>query len=351
MSPAALSVTAANAAATFEPVRLLLVGGILALAVVLGLLLQRLLSSRLHKLAKSTAAEWDDILVESMKGFVVLWLFLAGLAVVLKLVPLRPEVLSIVRRAIGVLGILSAVLFFTRLARKAIYVYVDRIVEVPTSIFKNFAAAVIYLIGFLVALDYLGVSVTPLITALGVGGLAVALALQDTLSNLFSGLNILMTQKIRPGDFIRLDTGEEGVVCDITWRNTTIRALENNMVIVPNGKLGGAIVTNTHLPEKEMGLFVPVTVAFDNDLALVERVTLEVAREVLTSPQWAVPGFEPAVRFAEQRDWGIKLWVVLRVKEFRDQYPVKHELFRRLHARYRQEGIAFAVPPLPARDS
>ena len=98
-----------------------------------------------------------------------------------------------------------------------------------------------------------------------------------------------------------------------------------------------------------MGLFVPVTVAFDNDLALVERVTLEVAREVLTSPQWAVPGFEPAVRFAEQRDWGIKLWVVLRVKEFRDQYPVKHELFRRLHARYRQEGIAFAVPPFPAR--
>jgi len=155
---------------------------------------------------------------------------------------------------------------------------------------------VIYLIGFLVALDYLGVSITPLITALGVGGLAVALALQDTLSNLFSGLNILMTRKIRPGDFIRLDTGEEGVVCDITWRNTTIRALENNMVIVPNGKLGGAIVTNTHLPEKEMGLFVPVTVAFDNDLALVERVTLEVAREVLTAPERAIPGFGEVMR-------------------------------------------------------
>jgi small-conductance mechanosensitive channel len=333
-----------NPETAFEPVKFLLVGGILALAVVLGVLVERLLASRLHKLAKRTAVEWDDILVESIKGLLVLWFFLVGLAVVLKLVPLRPELLKIGQRAVGVLGIVSAVIFFTRLARKAIYVYVDRIVEVPTSIFKNFAAVVIYLLGFLIVLDYLGVSITPLITALGVGGLAVALALQDTLSNLFAGLNVLMTRKIRPGDFVRLDTGEEGVVCDITWRNTTIRALENNLVIVPNSKLGAAIITNTHLPEKEMGLFLPVRVAFDNDLALVERVTLEVAREVLNDPGRAIPGFEPAVRFSEQTDWGVKLWVILRVREYREQFPLKHAFLKRLHARYREEGIMFAVP-------
>ena len=172
----------------------------------------------------------------------------------------------------------------------------------PTSIFKNFATVVIYLLGFLIALDYLGLSITPLITALGVGGLAVALALQDTLSQ-----PLLRAEhphdpedpagRLRPpGHRARKATSR-----DITWRNTTIRALENNLVIVPNSKLGAAIVTNTHLPEKEMGLFVPVTVAFDNDLALVERVTIEVAREVLAVPERAVPGFEPVVRFAEQR--------------------------------------------------
>jgi len=333
-----------NTDTAFEPVRLLLVGGILALAIILGILVQRLFASKLHKLAKKTPAEWDDILVESMKGFVVLWFFLIGLAVVLRLVPLRPEILKIVQRGIGILGILSAVLFFTRLARKAIYVYVDRIVEVPTSIFKNFATVVIYLLGFLIALDYLSVSITPLITALGIGGLAVALALQDTLSNLFSGLNILMTHKIRPGDFVRLDTGEEGVVTDITWRNTTIRANDNNLVIVPNSKLGAAIITNTHLPEMEMGLFLPVTVAFDNDLALVEHVTLEVARETLSGPERRIPGFEPVVRYSAFTELGVRLTVVLRVREFRDQYPIKHDFFKRLHERYRREGIRFAVP-------
>jgi small-conductance mechanosensitive channel len=327
-----------------EPTRILLVGGILVLSVLVGFLIERLFSSKLRKRAQKTTVAWDDILIESMKGFVVLWFFLVGLAVVLKLVPLGPEPVKIIQRGIGILGILSGVLFVARLARKTIYVYVDRIVEVPTSIFKNFASIVIYLLGFLIALDYLGVSITPLITALGVGGLAVALALQDTLSNLFSGLNILMTRKIRPGDYVLLDTGQEGNVTDITWRNTTIRALANNLVIVPNSKLGAAIVTNTHLPEKEMGLVLPVTVALDNDLALVEKVSLEVAREVLADPGSAIPGFDPFVRYGGFTDLGVQFSVILRVREFREQYLLKHEFFKRLHERYRAEGIKFAVP-------
>ena len=332
-------------APAFDPFRLLLPAGVLAAAVLLGLVVQRLLAPKLRDLAKKTSVAWDDLIVDAMKGFVVLWLILAGLAVALKLVPLEPGALRIAQRGLGVLAILSGMLFFTRLAHKAIYVYVDRIVEVPTSIFKNFATVVIDLIGFLVALDYLGVRIAPLLTALGVGGLAVALALQDTMSNLFSGLNILMTRNVRPGDYVRLDSGEEGVVCDITWRNTTLRAPEDNMVVVPNSKLGAAIVTNTHLPQKEMGLFVPVTVAFGNDLALVERVTLEVAREAMAVPERAVPGFEPVVRFGAFTELGVKLTVVLRIKEYRDQYALRHDLLKRLHARYGAEGIRLAVPP------
>ena len=329
----------------FDLVRLVIVAGILVVAVILGLLVQRLFTHRLRDLAKKTAVAWDDLLVESMRGFLVLWLILAGLAISLKLLPLAPEPLKIAQRALGVLVILSAILFFTRLARKAIYVYVDRIVEVPTSIFKNFATAVIDVLGFVIVLDYLGVRIAPLLTALGVGGLAVALALQDTMSNLFAGLNILMTRKIRPGDYVRLDTGEEGIVSDITWRNTTLRAPENNMVVVPNSKLGAAIVTNTHLPEKEMGLFVPVTVAYDSDLALVERVTLETAREAMAVPELAVPGFEPKVRFGAFTELGVRLTVVLRLKEYQDQYPLKHDFLKRLHARYRSEGIKLATLP------
>lgn len=329
----------------FELFHLLLTAGILAAAVLLGVVVQKLVASKLHAQAKRTASEWDDIVVESMRGLVVPWFLLIGLAVVLKFVPLRPEVLRLVQRAVGVLGILSAVVFFTRMARWAINVYIDRKVEVTSSIFKNFATGIIYILGFLFVLDYLGISITPLLTALGVGGLAVALALQDTLSNLFAGLNILMTKKIRPGDYVRLESGEEGEVCDITWRNTTIRAPEDNMVVVPNAKLASAIYTNTHLPQKEMGLFLPVTVAFDSDLALVERVTIEVARDVLAAPEWAIPGFEPAIRYNAFTDLGVRFSVILRTKEYQQQYRLRHEFYKRLHERFRAEGIKLAVPP------
>jgi small-conductance mechanosensitive channel len=343
--PVAGAAAAAAALPALTLVHLLLTAGILAAAVVLGLVAQKVFGATLHAWAKRSQSEWDDIVADSMKGLVVPWFVLIGLAVVLRVVPLQPEIALIVRRTVGVLGILTTVIFFTRMARKAIYVYIDRKVEVPSSIFKNFATGLIYLVGFVVVLDYLGVSIAPLLTALGVSGLAVALALQDTLSNLFAGLNILMTRKIRPGDYISLETGQEGIVCDVTWRNTTIRAPEDNLVVVPNAKLAAAIYTNTHLPEQEMGLFLPVVVAFDSDLALVERVTNEVAREVLATPERAIPDFKPFIRYNAFTDNGVRFSVILRIKEYREMYPIRHEFFRRLHERYRAEGVKLAVPP------
>ena len=344
-APASAAAAPAPPLAVLTPQHLVLTLIILAAAVVLGLVVQRLLARTLHAMAKRTANEWDDIVVESLRGLAVLWFALAGLALVLRLVPLPLEVALIVRRAVGVLGILSAAIFFTRLARKSIYTYIDRQVEVPSSIFKNFATVLIYAVAFLFVLDYLGVSIAPLLTALGVSGLAVALALQDTLSNLFAGLNILMTRKIRPGDYIRLESGEEGEVCDITWRNTTIRAPEDNMIVVPNAKLAAAIYTNTHLPETEMGYFLPVTVAFDNDLDKVERVTIDVARQVLAPPERAIAGFEPYIRYNAYTDLGVRLSVGLRIKEYQQQYRIRHDFYKRLHERYRAEGIKVAVPP------
>ncbi|MCC6347545.1 MAG: mechanosensitive ion channel, partial [Nitrospirales bacterium] len=105
------------------------------------------------------------------------------------------------------------------------------------------------LLGLLIILSFLGISIAPLITALGIGGLAVALALKDTLSNLFAGLHILMERSLRIGDFVRLDAGQEGYIEDITWRTTRIRTLANNMVVIPNDKLAQSVVTNYCLPD------------------------------------------------------------------------------------------------------
>jgi small-conductance mechanosensitive channel len=189
----------------------------------------------------------------------------------------------------------------------------------------------------------MNIPITPILTALGVGGLAVALALQDTLSNLFAGLHVIASQQIKPGDYIKLDSGNEGYVTDITWRNTTIRALANNMVIVPNSKLANAIITNCHQPDHTIGIGLEISVSWDSDLEKVERVTNEVANSMLKMPEIINTG-PVNIRYSTAADNGITFGVGFRIKEFTDQFVVKHEFLKALQKRYKAEGIQLALP-------
>jgi small-conductance mechanosensitive channel len=212
------------------------------------------------------------------------------------------------------------------------------------SIFVSITRLVILVLGMLVLLETLGVSITPMLTALGVGGLAVALALQDTLANLFAGIHVLASKEVEPGAYIKLDTGEEGYIVDVNWRQTTVRQIGNNLIMVPNAKVANAIVTNFHQPEREMSVAVQGRVAYDSDLEQVEKETIEVAREVMREVNGGVPTHEPTVRFHTFGDSSVNFSVTLRTSEFASQYLVTHEFIKRLHAHYRQVGIQIPFP-------
>jgi small-conductance mechanosensitive channel len=212
------------------------------------------------------------------------------------------------------------------------------------TIFVNITRVVVWAIGGLVLLSSLGVAITPLLTALGVGGLAVALALQDTLSNLFAGVHILASRKIQPGDFVQLDNGMQGYVHDTNWRNTIIRQLPNNILVVPNATVASSIVTNYHLPEHEMSVTVPCGVSYNSDLEYVERVTIEVGQEVMREVEGAVSAHEPTVRYTTFGDNTISFNVGLRAADVSAQALIIHEFIKRLQARYQKEGIDNSPP-------
>jgi len=213
------------------------------------------------------------------------------------------------------------------------------------SLITTLASIAVWSIGLLLVVQTFGIAITPILTALGVGGLAVALALKDTLENLFSGLQIIASGQIRAGDYIKLEGGIEGYVSDITWRTTTVKDLSDNLVVVPNSKFAQTSFTNYALPERELSVTVPVLVPYDADLALVERVTLEAARQVLRE-NGSPTETEPSLRFTELGNENIQLTVILRVGAFVDQFKVRSDFIRRLQARYRHERIR---PPFPAR--
>lgn len=313
---------------------------------ILGIIFERLILARLRRITVGTKWEGDEVFVQSLRGITPLWFLIAGVYGGLIDLPIKPHLLELFHKILLIALIASGTIVCARIAAGFVNVYGRRAEGVlpSTSLFANLTKVSIFSVGALIILQALGISITPILTALGVGGLAVALALQDTLSNLFAGLHILLSKQVGPGDYVKLASGEEGYVTDITWRNTTIRALPNNMIIVPNSKLASTIVTNYYQPEKEMAVLVQIGVSYDSDLKKVEQVTIEVAREVLKEVPGGVPGFEPFIRYHTFSDFSINFSVILRGREFTDQFLIKHEFVKRLHKRYQSEGIEIPFP-------
>lgn len=260
--------------------------------------------------------------------------------------PLTLEGRLLVDRTLFVVGALSVTLAAAAIALRAVDVYGAVIAPAlpVTSLTRNLAWASVALLGLLVILNGLGLSITPMLTALGIGGLAVALALQEPLANFFAGLFITLAGQIRVGDYVKLDSGQEGYVVDFSWRSTRLRMLANNLVVVPNAKLAQAVVVNHHLPSRDLAVLVEVGIDYGSDLQHVERVVTDVGRDVMMAVPGGVEDFEPFIRYHTFGDSSINFTVILRAREFVDQYLIKHEFIKRLHTRFEQERITIPFP-------
>ena len=203
----------------------------------------------------------------------------------------------------------------------------------------------VYVGGLLVLLDYLGISISPMIAGLGLGGLAIALALQPTLNNFFAGTQIVSDRMVHVGDYIELDNGEiRGYVTDIGWRSTRIRTTFNNLVIIPNSKLADSVITNYCGPSMELAVIVHCGVSYSSNLAHVEDIALAVTREVIQDLDEAIKTFEPWFGYEEFGESNINFWIWLQAKDRIASFRVKSELIKRLHARFDQEGITINYP-------
>ncbi len=272
------------------------------------------------------------------------WALLVGAWLAAGYWPLTPEATLLVHNVLFVAGAVSVTLAVAALSCDTVDAYGAVVAWQVTSLTRNVAWSVVVILGLLVILNGLGLSIAPMLTALGVGGLAVALALQEPLGNFFAGVFVTLAGQIRVGDYVRLDSGQEGVVVDFSWRSTRIRMLANNLIIVPNSKLSQSVVTNHHLPTTELAVLVEVGVDYSSDLSRVEQVVGEVARGVMRDVPGGVPEFEPFIRYHTFNDSSIDFTVILRAKEFVDQYLVKHEFIKQLHERFNREGIVIPFP-------
>ena len=319
----------------------LILGASLLMGFVLNYLLRRYIT-RHTDLAPDSAL---GVLLHAVRGLPRLWCFAIGVYWTIHTVGLVEPVQRLLAYILFTILVFSITRVIVRTLERIIALRTAeaRSAAAATSLLTNLVAITIYAAGAIIILGYYGISIAPLITALGVGGMAVALGLQESLANLFAGLHLILSKQVRVGDYIRLDSDNEGRVTDITWRYTTILTSANNTVVVPNAKLSSAILTNYDMPGPQIAVIIPVGVSYDSDLEKVETVTVAVAADVMERLEGSMVK-TPAVFFHTFGDSSIDFNVVLYARRFTDRTQLKHEFIKALTQRYREEGIDIPFP-------
>jgi small-conductance mechanosensitive channel len=319
---------------------------IVFIGIVLGMIFKQVVYTRLKKAALTSEWEGDDIILHAVESQIVLWFFWAALSLALRDVEIAEPFGLYVSNFLIIILMAS----ITHAAAKLIVGLLNLWSKkqgggFPSTImFTNFVWITVYSIGLLVILDALDISIAPMLTALGIGGLAVSLALKDTLTDVFAGLHILLSKKVQPGDFVSLDSGEMGYIQNITWRNTKMLERTNNIIHIPNTKLSKAIIKNYDSGESSFSVKIPVGVGYDSDLDVVERVVMEVANDLHQYMDEMNKQSTPSFKFRGFGQSSIDFMVYFRGNKYGDQNPIIHEFVKKLHKRFNEEGIEIPFP-------
>ena len=223
-----------------------------------------------------------------------------------------------------------------------------------SSLLQTIGKIVIYAAGVLIILQEVGISIAPILTAMGVGGMAIAFGVQDIVANVISGFFLIVFKQIKINDVIKLSSGAEGRVTDVNFRFTTITpANDGSTITIPNKDIAGSVMTNYSRPREDIVIVVPIGVGYESDLQKVEDVTVEVAKEVMERIDGYTPmiidgvdknPLAPVVRYQEFGDSSINFNAVLHSTNFVNQFMIKHEFIKAISERYRKEKINIPFP-------
>ena len=316
----------------------------IAMGLVLGSIFKKFLVSRLKSLSLKNDWESDDVIINAIDSVIVFWFFLAFSTVAIGNANLPgPE--DLYQKIISAFLIISISFTSSKIVLGLLDVWSKTNKSLPsTGIFKGLTNFAIFSLGILFILQSFGISITPLITALGVGGLAVSLALKDTLSDLFGGINILLSKTMQEGDYVQLDNGYQGYVENVGWRYTTIRERANNIISIPNSVLSGSISKNFSSMDSAFRVPIQIGVSYDSDLDHVEKVALEVANDLYENLDCISKSYKPAIRFREFADSSINFFIYFQGKNFGDHNTILNSYIKKLHKRFRQEKIDIPYP-------
>ena len=339
--------------ADVEWMQWLIAGGILAFFILLAVVSRLVLKGIVQLVAHNTKTKLDDMLVQTLGGPFVAALIVAGFWLALLRIPEMKPYVNIVHMFGGILFWAILTVVAVRVVNVLLLWYRIEIAPRTKSdvddkiipLLQRVSKVIIYSLGLLIILkNQLHIDISPILAGLGIGGLAIALALQSTLTNFLAGTYVMSDAVIHTGDYISLDSGHEGYVEDIGWRTTKLRNWQGNLIILPNSKLSEAVITDYEKPDKALVFSVACGVSYESDLVKVEKTVIEIARETMLNLPEGAKDFQPIVRFKEFGDSNIEFDIILKANDRVSHFVLKSEFIKALHRRFAAENIEIQYP-------
>lgn len=311
-------------------------------------LLKMIFRNVLLKLTAKTDTNLDNEMVKIAQKPVYWGVILVGFYFALRQLPILSQYMSIIATVIQI-GFIIILLFTAIKISRVLFGWVNgkKLKKKQIGfimVFEKIINVLIYFLAIIFILQAVGISITPLVASLGVGGLVIGLALQPTLSNYFSGLYVVAEGFIKPDDYIELDNGLRGYIVNVGWRNTIVRLWNNNLVMIPNSKIADSMITNYNEPKNNSSFIVECGVAYNTDLKKAEKIALEAANKIQKKKKYGAVDYEPVLRFCEFADSNINLKVILQAGKYVEHYEMKHDFIKELKSAYDKAGIVISFP-------
>ena len=333
-------------------IRWAVAGGFVVAFILLAFLSKYILGAIVKPFTRKTKTIIDDLILEALTAPAFAWLVAGGLWIAASRLNDDPKIEDVIHKIfsiifIGIGGVavsrvLHAILhwYSVEIAPRTASDFDDRLIP----LLQRVADIIVYCFTFIIIMGQLGVPIGPFLASLGIGGIAIALALQPTMTNFLSGTYVISDSVIRKGDYIQLESGVEGTVEEIGWRITKIRHWQGNLVVLPNTKLSDAVVTDFEKPDLSMVFGVDGGVSYNSDLEKVERIITETAADIMKNNPEGSKDFAPVVRFKNFGDSNINFSVVMKAQNRGGTFALKHYFIKALHKRFQNEGIVMEYP-------
>ncbi|MBL7148175.1 MAG: mechanosensitive ion channel family protein [Nanoarchaeota archaeon] len=319
--------------------------------IILFLIGSKILTFIIEKIVKGftrkTKTKLDDLLIEKLDKTFVWLLFFIGIRIFV--VPLLEiDAIDMVNNAFIIFLI---TLIFVRI----IDILIDswginfakrtksKVDESLLSLFHRFSRIVIFVIGGIIILNNFNIEVTPFLASLGIAGIVLAFALQSSLSNIFGGISLILDKNFKVGDTVKLGSGELGVILDIGLRSTKMKTFDNEMLVIPNGKLADSIIQNYAQPDLYARAVISFGVEYGSNIDKVRKVVVETLKKM---PKVIKNDMEHPIEvlFINMGDFALQFEAKFWVKSYKERYLSKMEATEKIYNALRKSKVGIPFP-------